>query len=202
MPEPITSESPLVRFDLATRATPSPASAGVVACERAFLGHLNLRGDARDARFVGTVREVGGVDLPIIPNTVSEARGHIGYWLGPDEWLIVTVDEHKTILERELRAALVGLRNAVTDVTGGQTVVVVRGDRARDVLTKGCPIDLHPRAFDIGRCAQSHLAKAPILLRQVDRQPSFEIIVRRSYADYLWSWLEDAAAEYGFGVTA
>jgi sarcosine oxidase gamma subunit len=25
-----------------------------------------------------------------------------------------------------------------------------------------------------------------------------ELIVRRSFADYLWTWLESAATEYGF----
>ena len=72
----------------------------------------------------------------------------------------------------------------------------------RDLLAKGCPVDLHPSVFDVGQCAQSHLAKAPILLRQVDREPTFEIIVRRSFADYFWTWLEDAAAEYGLAVQA
>ena len=72
----------------------------------------------------------------------------------------------------------------------------------RELLAKGCPLDLHPRAFDVGQCAQSHLAKAPILIRQLDREPSFEIVVRRSFADYFWLWLEDAAAEYGLAVDA
>jgi sarcosine oxidase, subunit gamma len=70
------------------------------------------------------------------------------------------------------------------------------------VLAKGCPIDLHPRAFSIGQCAQSRLAKAPILIGQIENQPFFELIFRRSFADYLWTWLETAAAEYGLTVAA
>ena len=96
---------------------------------------------------------------------------------------------------------LSGLRVAITDVSGGQTAVVLRGGFVRELVAKGCPLDLHPRVFGIGQCAQSHLAKAPILIRQVDGQPSFEIIVRRSYADYFWLWLEDAAAEFGLAVS-
>jgi sarcosine oxidase subunit gamma len=56
--------------------------------------------------------------------------------------------------------------------------------------------------FGVDRCAQSHLAKAPILIRQVDESPSFEIVVRRSFADYLWVWLEDAASEYQLAIEA
>jgi sarcosine oxidase subunit gamma len=202
MPDPTLRESPLVRFDLAARAKTSPDHAGVVARERAFLGHLNLRGDSEDPRFAAAVSAVLVCGLPIVANTVSEAPGNAVYWLGPNEWLIVTAGERRAAVESELRTALADLFVAVTDLSGGQTVVLLRGRAIRDVLAKGCPLDLHPRAFSAGRCAQSHLAKAPILLRQTDDQPSFEIVVRRSFADYFWLWLEDAAAEYGLAVAA
>jgi sarcosine oxidase, subunit gamma len=123
-------------------------------------------------------------------------------WLGPDEWLLVTPEGRCAAIEAALRTALVGVRSAVTDISGGQTVVALRGGAVRDLLAKGCPLDLHPRVFAAGQCAQSHLAKAPVLIRQLDGEPSFEIVVRRSYADYLWLWLEDAAAEYGLAVHA
>jgi len=202
MSEPCISESPLARFNLAARATISPDHAGVIARERAFLGHINLRGDSQDPRFVAVVSGVLGCGLPIVANTVSEAPGNTVYWLGPNEWLIVTTGERTAAVESELRTALAGHFVAVTDVSGGQTVVLLRGGAIRDVLAKGCPLDLHLRAFGAGRCAQSHLAKVPILLRQVDDEPSFEIIVRRSFADYFWLWLEDAAAEYDLTVAA
>jgi len=211
MPEPangtavtaaILRESPLSRFELPRRAAGAPGAAGVIARERAFLGHLNLRGDADDPRFAAAVGSALGVALPVAPNTVAEApdAGLVVCWLGPDEWLVVCAGERGASIEGALRAALVGARSAVTDLSGGQTVIALRGAAVREVLAKGCPLDLHPRAFDAGRCAQSLLAKAPILIRQVDREPSFEVVVRRSFAGYLWTWLDDAAAEYGFAV--
>jgi sarcosine oxidase subunit gamma len=202
MSDPIRRESPLARFKLEARATHFPGNAGVIARERPFLGHINLRGDAQDPRFVGAVSDVLGDGLPIVANTVADMRGITMYWLGPDEWLIVTPDERRAAIERELRRSLAALRVAVTDVSGGQTLLQLHGAKVRDVLAKGCPIDLHPRAFSIGQCAQSHLAKAPILIGQIQNQPYFELTFRRSFADYLWSWLTTAAAEYGLEVAA
>ena len=202
MSDSIRRESPLARFNLAARATHAPGIAGVIARERPFLGHLNVRGNAEDPRFVGAVSDVLGDGLPIVSNTVTDVQGITMYWLGPDEWLIVTPDERRAAIESELRRALAALRVAVTDVSGGQTLLQLHGARVRDVLAKGCPIDLHPRAFSIGQCAQSHLAKAPILIGQIENQPYFELIFRRSFADYLWTWLETAAAEYGLEVAA
>jgi len=198
----ILRESPLARFKLGARATYSPGHAGVIARERSLLGHINLRGNAQDPRFVGAVSDVLGDGLPLVANTVADAQGITMYWLGPDEWLLVTPDERRAAIERKLRRALAALRIALTDVSGGQTVLQLHGAHVRDVLAKGCPIDLHPRAFSIGQCARSHLAKAPILIGQIENQPNFELIFRRSFADYLWTWLEGAATEYGLEVAA
>jgi sarcosine oxidase subunit gamma len=195
-------ESPLARFHLPARAEVESAKARVICGERAFLGHINLRGDADDAQFVAAVAHVAGTAVPTTPNTVTHGHENVVYWLGPNEWLIVTPTEREGAIARELRTALAGLFVAVTEVGGGQTVITLRGEAARELLAKGCPLDLHSRVFGVDRCAQSHLAKAPILIRQVDEAPSFEIVVRRSFADYLWTWLEDAASEYTLAIEA
>ncbi len=201
MPEQRSSrESPLVRFALPARAEVECVGARVICAERPFLGHVNLRGNPGDAQFVAAVARVVGAAVPTTPNTITHGDDNVVYWLGPDEWLIVTPTEREAVIARELRAALAGLFVAVTEISGGQTVLVLRGDAVRDLLAKGCPLDLHSRVVGVGRCAQSHLAKAPILIRQVDEMPAFEIVVRRSFADYLWTWLEDAASEYGLAI--
>jgi sarcosine oxidase, subunit gamma len=67
MPEGIRIESPLVRWRLEGARE---RGAGTVATERPFLGHINLRGDAADARFASAVKRVLGVPLP----TIGSAR--------------------------------------------------------------------------------------------------------------------------------
>jgi sarcosine oxidase subunit gamma len=69
-------------------------------------------------------------------------------------------------------------------------------------MMKGCSLDLHPREFGPGRCAQSTLAKAQIILHQLDDGPTYDLYVARSFAEYLWAWLEDASLEYGMAVVA
>jgi sarcosine oxidase subunit gamma len=66
----------------------------------------------------------------------------------------------------------------------------------REVLAKDCPLDLHPRAFGAGRCAQTRLAKAAVLLRPLAGD-AIEIIVRRSFTDYFWLWLQEACRDLG-----
>jgi sarcosine oxidase subunit gamma len=194
-------ESPLVRFGLRARSAQAPAAGAIHAWEHAFLGHINLRGDAGDPRFTAAVKAVLGVELPVRANTLSVARAIAIYWLGPDEWLVVTPGDRERAIAGELRASFATLHAAVTELSGGQTVVELHGPQVRELLSKECPLDFHPRAFPPGTCAQSHLAKAPILLHALDDGNGFAIVIRRSFADYFWLWLEDAAAEYGLAVS-
>ena len=99
-----------------------------------------------------------------------------------------------------LSEAVRGRHGAVTEVSDGRTVICLSGARAREVLAKGCGLDFHPRVFGPGRCAQSALARAPVIVHQTDEGPSYELYVDASFAAYLWAWLEDAAGEYDLAI--
>ena len=101
-----------------------------------------------------------------------------------------------------MEEALSGLHVAVNDISSGQTIIRLRGPRARDLLSKGCPLDLHPRVFGPGQCAQSHIGKSNALIIQVDDAPTYDIIVRRSFADYLARWMLHSGMEYDIAVVS
>jgi len=96
-----------------------------------------------------------------------------------------------------LEDALEGMHASLNVVTGGFAGIRLSGSNAANLLAKGCTLDLHPRAFHTGQCAQTGLARANILLSKVDDAPSFDVFVRRSFAEYLALWLQHAGAEYG-----
>ncbi len=163
---------------------------------RSGLFHLNLRGNPGTSRFMKAVESVPGLQLPASPNTLSDGE-HRVYGLGPDEWLILT---EKQTLAGELEASLKGIPAAVNDISGGSIVLRVAGAVVPEVLARGCTLDLHPRVFMPGMCAQSGLAKANILmglLARSEQQSVFEIVVRRSFSDYLVRWLDHTAREFG-----
>lgn len=168
----------------------------VVMVEHPHLGKITLRGDAADPAFADGVAGVVGAAPPTEANTVAVANGNEIHWLGPDEWLVVTAAEKQPELEASLRLALAGRHVAIVDTSDGRTTIRIHGARARDTLAKGCPLDLHPRAFGPGRCAQTLIARADVLIHQRDAVPTYDIHVACSYARYLWDWLVDAAREF------
>ena len=118
-------------------------------------------------------------------------------WLGPDEWLLVGPEGSADRIQAALVEAIDAEHGSVVDVSDHRTIVEVRGPVSRELLAKGCGLDLHRRSFTAGQCAQTLLARAGVVLVCRDaEQPSFWIFVRASFARYLADWLADAAAEY------
>ncbi|MFG3203668.1 sarcosine oxidase subunit gamma [Streptomyces sp. NPDC048192] len=164
--------------------------------ELPFLAQVNVRLDAKGpaADAVGLAL---GLQLPLEPDTVVHAGNVTAVWLGPDEWLVVGRPGTERDLEGRIRAAAGDEPVSVTDVSAQRTTLLVAGPRARDLLAHGCSLDLHPRAFGPGRCAQTTLARTQVVLVARDEpRAGFWVLVRSSFAGYLADWLLDAAVEY------
>ena len=159
-------------------------------------GALDLRLDARDHAAMSAVASAIGAALPVTPNTWIAAPGAHALWQAYDEWLLVTPDGKQAALASTLRRSLADWHFALTDMSDLRAAFELTGPRARDVLQKGCAVDLHPRAFGAGTCVQTALARVRVTLRQMDATPVYQALVDRSYARYLWDWLLDAALEY------
>jgi sarcosine oxidase, subunit gamma len=114
--------------------------------------------------------------FPVEPNTVA---GEV-LWLGPDEWLVLGGRE----------ADYAGAAAAV-DVSANGVCLELTGDDVDSILARGCSLDLHPSVFGPGRCAQTLLAKAEVILHRTG-EDTFRILVRPSFAPYLREWIADA----------
>jgi methylglutamate dehydrogenase subunit D len=134
------------------------------------------------------------------PRTPKVARGPDGdlIWSGPDQWLLAS---RSAELMRQIAARLVGVA-AVSDQSDARALLRLWGPQIRNVLAKGCLIDLHPRVFRPGDVALTSIAHIGVQLWQIDDGPSYELAVFRSMAMSFWSWFEAAAAEYGYEIVA
>lgn len=162
--------------------------------ERPFVAMLNLRGQMDDPRFTEAVQNVTGLALPVQPNSASLTTDRQLLWLGPDEWLLKLPNTEHLAQEKALRSALSGQHHAVVQVGDGNTTLTLQGPASADLLSRGCPLDLHPRAFASGALAQTHVAKAATVVLCLEAGSRFELTVRRSFADYLFRWLCEAGA--------
>lgn len=185
--------SPLAHLSARLDATRVSGEQAVSLVEVPFLTMVGLRA-APDSGAAERWCAVLGTSLPPGYGDVSANGPHSVLWLGPDEWLVVSEDD-PDVLTSQLVAAIDGDHAAAVDVSANRTVLALRGPAARAVLQKGCPLDLHPRAFGVGSAASTTVARVPVLLWQTG-PASYHLLPRSSFADYVARWLLDAMQEF------
>ena len=132
-------------------------------------------------------RTPAALGLPAEPNTWSVLERPAmceALWLGPDEWLIVSSDP------RDVVGAAFEIAASLVDVSANRVAIDLPRDEGgdpRDLLEQGCSIDLDPRSWLEGTCAQTLLARVPVLLQE--RGDAVRILARPSYANWLIDWL-------------
>lgn len=115
--------------------------------------------------------------------------------LGPSEWLVLGSGLHALVPVIELDAAFAASSYRATDVSKALVRIQVTGNASCRLLGKGCSLDLDTGAFGVGAAARSRLAGIPAVIRRTG-DFAFEVLVSRSYGEYLRAWLDDACLEF------
>ena len=198
MSEQLTMRSPL--NSVQGVISPRIELQGVALTELAFLRHVNVRFQPDDEQSKRKFHRSFGFDVPQVPNTFIVHEENLCAWLGPDEWLIITPYHLAESMDQALREFKSGDGFATcVEISAAQTLIRLTGSKAADLLGRGVAYDLHPTNFTPGCCVQTMLARTTVtLLAHVAEEMTIDVIVRRSFADYLWRWLIDAGQESEF----
>ena len=138
---------------------------------------------------------VFGVPLPEAACRANSQGSRAALWLGPDECLLLGEAEGAEALTATLAAALAGIAHSLVDVSHRQVALQISGPRAAAILNSGCPLDLDLAVFPTGMCTRTLLGKAEIVLWRTGAA-EFHIEVWRSYADYVSTWMLEAARDF------
>ena len=133
------------------------------------------------------------------PGRASGIRAGTALWLAPGAWMVVAEGLDEGALYQDLREQLQDLAAAV-DQSHGRAVLRLAGARARDVLAKGCRLDLHPRAFRPG-CARR--PRSPRSASSSTSSTSARPTTSTCPPATRWTfveWLTSSAAEFGYRI--
>jgi sarcosine oxidase subunit gamma len=135
---------------------------------------------------------------------VSGSRATL--WLGPDEYLLLDLGpgdgaagESHAAAAQSLERALAAEPHALVDVSHRQFALEISGPHAATMLSAACPLDLDLRAFPVGMCTRTVLAKADIVLWRTG-QTTFHLEAWRSFGAYVSELLGEIAREF-YGTT-
>lgn len=131
----------------------------------------------------------------------AAAEALAGYqprWAGPEQYFVVAEGRGEGALYRELKAALDGIAS-VSDQSHGRVIIRIEGPKARQVLAKGTPVDLHADEFPLGKSASTQMAHVGVHLTRV-ADDAFELSMFRGFSESFWEWITTQAEEFGYHV--
>lgn len=166
---------------------------GAVLEEQKPAAIVQINGAPPDSRLASAL---GYLSLESTPEMRRACNGKGGtlLWNGPGQWLAVSPSTPARDFLMDLRRALDPSGATVTDLSHARAVIRIAGPKARDVMLKGCPLDLE--RFKVNDCASSLLGHLNVQIHCIGDQ-TFDLYVFRSFGLAMWDWLIDAALEYG-----
>jgi sarcosine oxidase subunit gamma len=152
---------------------------------------LTLRGDGSEA-FQQIVEACTGTPLPL-NEMGSTSDDPCCLRIDDDEWLISS--SSRPALDRELAGTLQEFHSTVFGAKSAWVILELSGNNVRDLLARGCDLDLHPKQFPPGRFAQTNIVNVPVWLYHQISAEKIDLYVDRSLAMDLWLWLRDTAKQ-------
>jgi len=154
---------------------------------------INIRGKVNNKNFTSSVGKILGVMPHIEVGSITSKENISIITTGPNEWLIISNDKdnndyylENTLFENISKNNL----GSVTNVTDQFTIFSLIGSNSLEILSKSSPFDFDK--LQNNSSAQTLLNNIDITVIKKDNK-NLDLLVRRSFSNHLWSWLNDSA---------
>jgi len=115
-------------------------------------------------------------------------------WSAPKTWLIISDKENIIDI---IKGKCSEENFAITDISHSRAVIQIKGAQAREVLKKGCPLNISE--FEINNCAGSVFHGITIIVDCVNDKPdTFNLLTLRSFGESFYHHITDACLEFGY----
>lgn len=159
------------------------------------VGMITLRGALGSPTLAKAVESVMGVEVPASRRIETAGTKSVA-WMSPDELLLVLPYAEVTATQAALTAALGKDHALAVDVSDARAVFRIKGDKAREVLAKLCPVDLSPAVFHAGEVRRTRAAQVAAAL-WLSGGDEFTLVCFRSVAGYVMGLLRASASPGG-----
>ena len=138
--------------------------------------------------------KIEDLEIPSENLKVSSNKDIRILWNAPNTWLIMS---NKEDLINSVKKSCDNENFAITDISHSRAVIQIKGIQAREVLKKGCPINLDE--LQKNNCAGSIFHGITILVDVIDDNPdTYNLLTLRSFGESFYHHITDAALEFGY----
>ena len=170
---------------------------GIIVKEISPTLKINLRGKKRE--FFTNIGKNLNLLLPTEANTSTITDKLTAIWLGPDEWIITSNNVMKNdandyqlyeLLFNDISKKNLG---AVIDVTDQFVQLEIKGKNIYEIFSAGSPFNFNEFKDKKGSSVQTILNQIDVIIHNKDNE-IVNLIVRRSFSEHLYSWINDSAS--------
>ena len=138
--------------------------------------------------------KIGDLDLPLESPKVTMNKETRILWNAPRTWLIIS---SKKNIVSSIKDKCDNENFAVTDISHSRAVIQIKGLQAKEVLKKGCPININE--IQVNSCAGTVFNGITIVVDCVNNNPdTFNLLALRSFGETFYHHITDSALEFGY----
>ena len=138
--------------------------------------------------------QIDGLEFPLQSSKVNSNKDTRIIWNAPGTWLIVSSKEN---ISEIIKEKCDNENFAITDISHSRAIIQIKGTLAREVLKKGCPINLNN--FEKNTSAGTVFHGITIVVDLINTNPdSFNLMCLRSFGETFYHHITDAALEFGY----
>ena len=138
--------------------------------------------------------KVEDLDLPLESLKVTANKETRVLWNAPRTWLIIS---NKKNIVNNIKDKCDHENFAVTDISHSRAVIQIKGLQAKEVLKKGCPININE--IQVNNCSGTVFNGITVVVDFVNNNPdTFNLLALRSFSETFYHHITDAALEFGY----
>ena len=138
--------------------------------------------------------QIEGLGFPIENSKVESNKETRILWSAPRTWFVISKKEN---IINNIKEKCTDENFAITDISHSRAVIQIKGLEAREILKKGCPLNINE--FKTNNCAGTVFHGISIVVDLIDNNPdTFNLLTLRSFGESFYHHITDAALEFGY----
>jgi methylglutamate dehydrogenase subunit D len=129
------------------------------------------------------------------PGKAHVAKSFTAFPLSPGQWILVSEGSRENTFGWEISKKIAGIGH-VSEQGDARVCIRVSGPNSRDLMSRGCRLDLHQSVAAQDFCAQTQMAQIGVLIHQISDEPAYDLYVYAGFARSFWHWLTETAAQF------
>lgn len=147
---------------------------------------------AKKGREYDLIQRLG---IKTAPSRAGENNRFVALPLAPGQWALLSKSDQGPDFGQKIQHEIVGL-GYVSEQSDARVCFEISGRDARELMSRGCALDLHPTSVSKGFCAQTMMAHIGVLIYQNNDEPTYQLYVYSGFARSFWHWLDETAAQF------